>query len=87
MIIIKKQNPAITSKTKGPLTAGGFFTGAAACLLPGSTFDGESCLPPVFFSSRALLKITVKPSAEAGSFTSQSPNFGNGLPFSSCQNT
>ena len=35
---------------------------------------------PVFFSSLALLKMTVNPSAEAGSFTSHSPNFGKGLP-------
>jgi hypothetical protein len=48
-------------------------------------FTGTSCpceLVPVFFSSLALLKITVNPSAEAGSLTSHSPNFGNGLPFS-----
>jgi hypothetical protein len=46
---------------------------------------GTSCpceLPPVFFSSLALLKITVNPSAEAGSLTSHSPNLGSGLPFS-----
>lgn len=36
-------------------------------------------LRPVFLSSPALLKITVNPSAVAGSFTSQSPNFGRGL--------
>uniref|UniRef100_A0A0A9GJK9 Uncharacterized protein n=1 Tax=Arundo donax TaxID=35708 RepID=A0A0A9GJK9_ARUDO len=39
-------------------------------------------LPPVIFLSLALLKIMVNPSAEAGSLTSHSPNFGNGLPFS-----
>ena len=39
-------------------------------------------LLPVFLSSPALLNITVYPSAVAGSFTSQSPNFGNGLPAS-----
>ena len=38
--------------------------------------------PPVFFSSLALLNITVNPSAEAGSLTSHSPNLGRGLPFS-----
>jgi hypothetical protein len=48
-------------------------------------FMGTSCpceLPPVFFSSLALLKITVNPSADAGSLTSHSPNLGSGLPFS-----
>uniref|UniRef100_A0A7C9CEB1 Uncharacterized protein n=1 Tax=Opuntia streptacantha TaxID=393608 RepID=A0A7C9CEB1_OPUST len=45
-------------------------------------FAGESGLPPVFFSSLALLKITVNPSAEEGSLTSHSPNLGNGLPLS-----
>jgi len=38
----------------------------------------------VFFSSLALLKMTVKPSAEAGLFTSHSPNLGNGRPLSCC---
>lgn len=53
-------------------------------LYVGSSFAGESGMPPVFFSFLALLKITVNPSADAGSLTSHSPNFGNGLllPFS-----
>lgn len=64
------------------LTAGG-FDGSAAGLVLVSAFVGDSGLPPVFFSSLALLKITVNPSAEAGSLTSHSPNFGKGRPFSS----
>lgn len=43
--------------------------------------------PPVpldFFSSLALLNITVNPSADAGLFTSHSPNFGKGGPLSCC---
>lgn len=48
----------------------------------GWLFPGDSGFPPVFFSSLALLKITVNPSAEAGSLTSHSPNLGNGLPLS-----
>lgn len=57
------------------------------CLAFESFFPGDSSgLLPVFFSFLALLKITVKPSAEAGSFSSQSPNFGNGFPLS-CQTT
>lgn len=32
----------------------------------------------VFFSFRALVNITVNPSAEAGLLTSHSPNFGSG---------
>lgn len=47
-----------------------------------AVFPGDSVLPPVFFSSLALLKITVNPSAEAGSLTSHSPNLGSGGPFS-----
>lgn len=39
---------------------------------------------PDFFSSLALLKMTVNPSADAGLFTSHSPNFGSGLPWSCC---
>lgn len=65
------------------------ITGGFEAEVPGfrasSSFPGESVsrmLPPIFFSSRALLKITVKPSAEAGSLTSHSPNFGKGRPCS-----
>jgi hypothetical protein len=47
-----------------------------------TTFPGDSGWPPVFFSSLALLKITVNPSADAGSLTSHSPNFGSGRPVS-----
>lgn len=50
------------------------------------------CAPPppaaaplVFFSSLALLNMTVNPSAEAGLFTSHSPNLGKGRPLSCCQ--
>jgi hypothetical protein len=61
-----------------------------ASLQTGSTLvDGESdpgAVVAVFFSSRALLKITVKPSADAGSFTSHSPNLGNGPPAFSYNN-
>ncbi|KAK6155249.1 hypothetical protein DH2020_009497 [Rehmannia glutinosa] len=46
-----------------------------------------AAVPLAFFSSLALAKITVNPSAEAGLFTSHSPNFGNGRPFSCCRET
>jgi hypothetical protein len=36
----------------------------------------------VFLSSRAFWNMTVKPSADAGFFTSQSPNLGSGRPLS-----
>lgn len=42
-----------------------------------------STLTGPFFSSLALLKITVKPSAEAGLLTSHAPNFGMVRPVSS----
>lgn len=60
------------------------FDGLGACLLVlvTTSFPGASVVPPVFFSSRALLKITVNPSADEGLLTSQSPNFGKGFPFS-----
>ena len=61
---------------------GGALAGSAPDLPCASTFPGESGLPPVFFSSLALLKITVNPSADVGSLTSHSPNFGNGRPLS-----
>ena len=60
----------------------GGFPRTAPCLYAWSSFDGESGLPPVCFSVLALLKITVNPSADAGSLTSHSPNFGSGTPFS-----
>ncbi|KAK7844812.1 hypothetical protein CFP56_010298 [Quercus suber] len=41
--------------------------------------------PLDFFASLALLNITVNPSAEAGLFTSHSPNLGRGRPFSCCR--
>lgn len=63
------------------LTVGG-FPRTAPCLYVQSSFAGDSGLPPVFFSVLALLKITVNPSADAGSLTSHSPNFGSGTPFS-----
>jgi len=55
--------------------------------LGGSSFlGGETILSGpatavfiVFLSSRALLKMTVNPSAEPGLVASHSPNFGNGL--------
>lgn len=47
-----------------------------------AVFPGDSGFPPVFFSFLALLKITVNPSAEAGSLTSHSPNLGSGRPLS-----
>jgi hypothetical protein len=52
----------------------------------GSFLRGVTLLTAVlvFFSSLALLKMTVKPSAEAGLFTSHSPNLGNGRPLSCC---
>lgn len=59
------------------LTDGGFVE-STPCLEAVSDLVGESGLPPVFFSALALLKITVNPSADAGSLTSHSPNFGNG---------
>lgn len=60
----------------------GGFPRTAPCLYVQSSFAGDSGLPPVFFSVLALLKITVNPSADAGSLTSHSPNFGSGTPFS-----
>jgi hypothetical protein len=45
--------------------------------------ESVSCPFPPFFSSLALLNITVNPSAEAGSLTSHSPNLGKGRPASS----
>lgn len=44
--------------------------------------DFPTLLLLVFFSSLALLNMTVNPSAEAGLFTSHSPNLGNGRPLS-----
>ena len=49
---------------------------------PSVDLPGDPGLPPVFFSSLALLNMTVKPSADAGSFTSHSPNLGKGRPLS-----
>lgn len=43
------------------------------------TFADSIC-----FSSLTLLKMWVKPSAEAGLFSSQSPNFGTAAPLSGC---
>lgn len=45
--------------------------------------ESVSCPFPPFFSSLALLNITVNPSADAGSLTSHSPNLGKGRPASS----
>ncbi|KAK1270506.1 hypothetical protein QJS04_geneDACA004199 [Acorus gramineus] len=56
-------------------------------LLPPAFLRGDATGPGlalVFLSSRALLNITVNPSAEAGLFTSHSPNLGNGRPLSCC---
>lgn len=41
--------------------------------------------PPFLFSSLAMLNMTVNPSADAGSFTSHSPNFGSGCPLLYCK--
>lgn len=77
--IIRERNE--TTVLRKHLTDGG-LPGSTPCLILGSAFPGDSGFPPVFFSSLALLKITVNPSAEAGSLTSHSPNLGSGLPFS-----
>ena len=62
------------------LTEGGFLRNSLWLYFESSFLVvSQALFPPVIFSFQALLKITV---SEAGSLTSHSPNFENGLSFS-----